>query len=536
MTDSMTDSSVSPNSVADSTSQASHRASVSRRQSSGGWWLYRRVFRPIFLEPFLPDPSSVLKVSEAEREAAQRAILLRLILVSLLIAETLIIIPAAFLALQAPLFIGSVLAGMGAAVVGLALNHMRRTSIGASVFLVAALGILFNFGWHNSGGVDVIVVMIYSSAVILIFLCGLVLPQWVITPFTLLLLALTLTTLLVLPSVANVSSPFDGTQRVIIAAMLAALELVIAVITLVASQSANAGVIAATRAAATERNLVTLKDQFIIDANHELRTPIMALYGNIELIRLLGPRADNERREELISRALRSGDAVIRLLGNVLDTGVLDAVNPKIKLRPIVVRNMLLSALESFDPREIGEPALEINPAKLRDIAVDVSDDLVALADEGRMRQIVLNLISNAMKYSDDGSPIQVSARALPAAPRGAFARLLPGEDHDTPEQPMVRISVRDFGLGVPAEDVPKLFNRFVRLERDIAGPVRGTGIGLFVSRSLTEAMGGRIWVESSGIPGEGSTFSFTLPQVTPEAQIERSRGSGKLRADRYGS
>ncbi|MEO7003476.1 MAG: HAMP domain-containing sensor histidine kinase [Ktedonobacterales bacterium] len=497
---------------------------------SGHSWLFRRVVSPIFIEPFLPDPAAVLRLSNAEREALRRATLLRLILVSLLIAETLIVIPAAFLALQVPIFIGSVLGSMGAALVSLYLNHRRHTDAAAIVFLGVALALLFNFGWHNPAGVDVVVVVIYASAVILIFLNGLVLPQWAVWPFTLLLLALTLITLLALPSLAHITSPFGATQRLSIAAMLAAFELVIAVITMVASQSANAGVVAATRAAATERDLASLKDQFIIDANHELRTPIMALYGNIELIRLLGDKADNAQRDLLINRALRSGDAVIRLLGNVLDTGVLDAANPKIRLRPIVVRQMLLAALDSFDPREIGEPALEINPAKLRDITVVAPEELVVMADEGRMRQILLNLISNAMKYSDDGSPIQITAQSLPAAPRGAFARLLPGEDREARGDAQVRISVRDFGLGVPTGDIPKLFNRFVRLERDIAGPVRGTGIGLFVSRSLAEAMGGRIWVESSGVPGEGSTFSFTLPQIVPAEPPERSGGSGKLR------
>jgi signal transduction histidine kinase len=69
----------------------------------------------------------------------------------------------------------------------------------------------------------------------------------------------------------------------------------------------------------------------------------------------------------------------------------------------------------------------------------------------------------------------------------------------------------------VPPSDIPKLFNRFVRLERDIAGSVRGTGVGLYMCRVLVDAMGGRIWVDSSGVLGEGSTFSFVLPAATPE-------------------
>ncbi len=87
----------------------------------------------------------------------------------------------------------------------------------------------------------------------------------------------------------------------------------------------------------------------------------------------------------------------------------------------------------------------------------------------------------------------------------------------------------------MPPRDVHKLFNRFVRLERDIAGPVRGTGVGLYMCRVLIEAMGGRIWVDSAGIPGEGSTFSFLLPAASREpaadavAPLERARISGRL-------
>src|SRR5258706_12484548 len=79
---------------------------------------------------------------------------------------------------------------------------------------------------------------------------------------------------------------------------------------------------------------------------------------------------------------------------------------------------------------------------------------------------------------------------------------------------------VRDHGLGVPQREVDKLFDRFVGLEREIAGPVLGSGLGLYMCRMLVEAMGGRIWVESSGVPGEGSTFSFLLPASPPEAVL----------------
>ncbi|HET8905535.1 MAG TPA: ATP-binding protein, partial [Ktedonobacterales bacterium] len=86
------------------------------------------------------------------------------------------------------------------------------------------------------------------------------------------------------------------------------------------------------------------------------------------------------------------------------------------------------------------------------------------------------------------------------------------------PQVRLARVSVQDHGLGIPPLDAPKLFNRFVRLPRDIASSVRGTGTGLYLCRLYIEAMGGSIGVESSGVPGEGATFSFTVPISLPES------------------
>lgn len=109
----------------------------------------------------------------------------------------------------------------------------------------------------------------------------------------------------------------------------------------------------------------------------------------------------------------------------------------------------------------------------------------------------VLNLLTNALKYSEAGSPISINA----------FVR----KDHS------VEISIIDLGLGIPHDQAKQLFQRFSRLKRDIASTVRGTGVGLYFCKIVVEAMGGTIWVTSSGIAGEGSTFSFTLPLYEPD-------------------
>jgi signal transduction histidine kinase len=138
---------------------------------------------------------------------------------------------------------------------------------------------------------------------------------------------------------------------------------------------------------------------------------------------------------------------------------------------------------------------------------MDIPSHLVVRANAQYFRQVLRNLLSNATKYAAHDTPIIVSA-----ALHGALVQ----RDHPSPE---ICISVKDFGPGIPPENISSLFGQFVRLQRDISGKVRGTGLGLYVSKQLVEAMGGKIWVESTGVAGEGSTFRFTLPCV-PRSRV----------------
>jgi signal transduction histidine kinase len=114
--------------------------------------------------------------------------------------------------------------------------------------------------------------------------------------------------------------------------------------------------------------------------------------------------------------------------------------------------------------------------------------------DPARLRQVLLNISTNALKYSPSSTPLMFTAQLV------------------ADSIPSVRISIVDKGNGITPEEQGHLFERFVRLERDINSPVRGSGLGLYISRRLIEALGGKIWIESSGIPGEGSTFHIQLP------------------------
>jgi signal transduction histidine kinase len=135
-----------------------------------------------------------------------------------------------------------------------------------------------------------------------------------------------------------------------------------------------------------------------------------------------------------------------------------------------------------------------------RAVTTAVDAGTVVLADDMRLRQILLNLVGNALKYSPAGTGIEISS--------------------ELQDEQLAVVRVCDHGAGVPPEDQPRLFERFMRLERDMNSPVRGVGLGLYICKQLVEAMGGHIWVESSGIPGEGSCFAFTLRRAIVEQNI----------------
>jgi signal transduction histidine kinase len=248
----------------------------------------------------------------------------------------------------------------------------------------------------------------------------------------------------------------------------------------------NAQITIALRAAyERQKELDQLKDQFIMTASHELRTPLTAVQGYIELLNQYNDELSMETRTEFIEKAHRGCDELALMVGNIMDASRLQIEAERIRLAPVELAASVRHVIEILEA---------VTTREQRPVNLAISPGLAVLADELRLRQILLNLVSNALKYSPAGTTIQIQA--------------LQG-------QGLVKISVRDYGLGVPLEDQPRLFERFMRLERDMNSPVRGAGLGLYITRRLVEAMGGRLWVESSGVPGEGSTFSFTLQRAS---------------------
>jgi signal transduction histidine kinase len=244
-----------------------------------------------------------------------------------------------------------------------------------------------------------------------------------------------------------------------------------------------------------------LKDQFITNVNHELRTPIMALHGYVKLLKARHAAISDERRAALIDKADHAGDKVVALLSSILSARPAEGDRDPLTYEAVNVRASVESAAILIDPYEITRDGHVLE----RDLRVDVPDDLVVWGEPVRMQQILTNLLANAIKYSPEGSPVVIGASVLDTLP--------PAQDPtNAPRPPLVEITVRDRGFGIPPEQLPLLFHRFVRLPRDLASATPGNGLGLHLCRALADEMGGTVWAESSGIPGEGTTMHVWLP------------------------
>lgn len=251
-----------------------------------------------------------------------------------------------------------------------------------------------------------------------------------------------------------------------------------------------------------QKELDHLKDQFIMTASHELRTPLTAVQGYIELLNDYDASLSPQARADFIAKAHRGCDELALMVGNIMDASRVQ----------VDVENTRLDTVSLLDAvKHVLEILEAIARREKRTIQVDIPDTIYVLADSLRLRQILLNIISNAFKYSPAGTNIEIRAE-LEANGMGMVGMVGMAD--------MVTVSIRDHGSGVPLQFKDRLFERFVRLERDMNSPIRGVGLGLAICKQLVEAMGGKIRVESTGVPGEGSTFIFTLKQGTLEEEM----------------
>lgn len=238
------------------------------------------------------------------------------------------------------------------------------------------------------------------------------------------------------------------------------------------------------------RELDRLKSQFIANVSHELRTPLNSIIGfsGVMLKGIDGPL--NETQEQDLRAIHNGGKHLLNLINDILDISQIWAGKMKLRFSDVDITELIEEAVTSAIPLVGSKPIM---------LEQSIEPDLPAIrADQTRVRQVLLNLLSNAIKYTEQGE-VTISASR---------------------NEEYVIISVTDTGVGIPAEQLDKIFEEFFRVDASSTRTVDGLGLGLSITHRLVKLHGGDIWVESE--PGKGSKFSVALPIEGPSSMAEQ--------------
>ncbi|HEY6961547.1 MAG TPA: GAF domain-containing protein [Gaiellaceae bacterium] len=241
------------------------------------------------------------------------------------------------------------------------------------------------------------------------------------------------------------------------------------------------GVVYAFRDLTDERALEQMRTEFVSTVSHELRTPLAAIYGAAMTLRRSDVALDDDQRARLLDVVSGEADRLARIVNDILWAARLDT-------------DSLHVSIQSCDPLALVAEVVQAQEVHLgleHEVVVDAAADLPRVAgDPDKVGRVLINLVDNGVKYSPDGGRVTVAVQ-----PVGSH----------------VRFSVSDEGLGIPAGEQRRVFEKFYRLDPNMNRGVGGTGLGLYICRELVRRMDGRIWVDSPGL-GRGSTFHFELP------------------------
>ncbi|MGQ9627821.1 MAG: PAS domain-containing protein [Anaerolineae bacterium] len=234
------------------------------------------------------------------------------------------------------------------------------------------------------------------------------------------------------------------------------------------------------RAEEAEKELIQMKEDFIANVSHELRTPLQSIKGFLQLL-LKGKARDPAVQREFLTRMSQDANRLAAMVDELLDASQLEAGRLRLELEEVDISELITETLQSLE-----------NLAEEKEIPITYNapkTPLIVKADRHRLKQVLFNLVGNAIKFSEFHRPILVTGEVM-------------NDD--------VMVRVIDQGPGIPPEELPRLFEKFYRAKGSAKRAVGGTGLGLYISKRIIEAHGGKIGVESD--LGKGSTFFFTLP------------------------
>jgi signal transduction histidine kinase len=232
-----------------------------------------------------------------------------------------------------------------------------------------------------------------------------------------------------------------------------------------------------------------VKSNFLATVSHELRTPLTSVIGYSEML-LEGIAGElNDEQREYVRTVMEKGDQLLQLITGILDISRMEAGEMRIDRQPFDLDEVVSVALSTIAPHA---------RRKKLQMACTVPPGLpLVLGDRDKIRQVLLNLLGNAVKFTPEGGKVEVSAALsqLTSAPEAVRA---------------VRVSVRDSGIGIPPEHQKRVFDPFFQVDNTSTREYGGTGLGLSIVKRLVEAHGGVVWIESEG--GKGTMFAFTIP------------------------
>ncbi len=227
------------------------------------------------------------------------------------------------------------------------------------------------------------------------------------------------------------------------------------------------------------KRLEQARGEFVANVSHELRTPLSMIKGSVETL-LDGAASDPVAAERFLRMIERHANRLEALVNDLLAISELESGRVQLALQPVDVRALAARTVEDYQPLAAARQIRLTNDAP----------ELSATADPHRLQQVLANLLDNAIKYGNSGGQVVLAGRAI------AFGG--------------VEISVQDDGPGLPPEALPRVFERFYRVDKARSREQGGTGLGLSIVKAIILAHGGEIRVESE--PGHGAKFSFTLP------------------------
>ncbi|HEY9744446.1 MAG TPA: sensor histidine kinase [Coleofasciculaceae cyanobacterium] len=271
-----------------------------------------------------------------------------------------------------------------------------------------------------------------------------------------------------------------------------------------------------------------LKNEFLANTSHELRTPLNGIIGCLRLVR----DGFCDDREEELDFLQRADDAAIHLLGiinDVLDIAKIEAGKLSVEIEPIDLRKLLNEV--------INLQAVPIQQKELQFHTTDLHEVIAVRADPAKLKQVLLNVVGNAVKFTESGS-ITISTRLEERQGTGQERQGEEESTHDSRSSHVV-VTVKDTGIGIDPTQQHKLFRPFVMVDGSTTRKCGGTGLGLAISRNLVELMGGSITLFSDG-DGQGTTVEIALPTIEPSllqsGESTKSSGITQISTNGFGS